>query len=163
MRVGLGSLLFMLLLWLMRRIIIQSPDANATTVTAGKCFLGRPWNDLATTVYLNTFMDNSIEAVGFEPFDSSRYVLIGVQHTKVNEPAFRPVIMNTTFYAEYKSHGESCSDKLLSNTDHLAPGPGGNTTLRVSDHILDAAQASDFTIDKVFLEVPKWIDFEYQI
>ncbi len=38
--------------------------------------LGRPWNDLATTVYLRTFMDDSIEAAGWEPFDSARSALI---------------------------------------------------------------------------------------
>ncbi|KAI0696166.1 pectin lyase-like protein [Cytidiella melzeri] len=109
--------------------IIRSPDANATTVTEQSCFLGRPWNDLATTVYLRTFMDNSIKPAGFEPFDSSR-----------------PVIANTTFYAEYHSSG-----------------PGGNTTARVSDHILTDAEALEYTVNKVFLERPKWIDFEYQI
>ncbi|KAJ7062369.1 pectin lyase-like protein [Mycena amicta] len=110
--------------------IIRSPDANATTVTANNCFLGRPWNDLAVTVFLSTFMDNSIRAAGFEPFDSAR-----------------PVIMNTTFYAEFNS-----------------TGPGGNITGRVPiEHILTAAdvKADDFTIDGVFLEHPKWIDFAY--
>jgi len=107
--------------------IIRSPDANATTDIVGQCFLGRPWNDLATTVYLRTFMDDTIRPVGWTPFDSAR-----------------PVIMNTTFYAEFD------------NT-----GPGSNTSQRVSDHILTPAQASDFTISKVFLETPKWIDFEY--
>jgi hypothetical protein len=29
------------------------------------------------------------------------------------------------------------------------------------EHILTAAQASNFTIDGVFLEHPKWIDFGY--
>ncbi|KAK7689841.1 hypothetical protein QCA50_006480 [Cerrena zonata] len=109
--------------------IIRSPDANATTVTKGKCFLGRPWNDLATTVYLRTFMDDSIQPAGWEPFNSDR-----------------PVIMNTTFYAEYHS-----------------TGPGGNTTARVPiEHLLTNEAARDFTIEKVFLETPKWIDFEYK-
>ncbi|KAI0059539.1 pectin lyase-like protein [Artomyces pyxidatus] len=108
--------------------IIRSPDANATTVTTGKCFLGRPWNDLATTVYLRTFMDDSIEPAGWTPFDSAR-----------------PVIMNTTFYAEFNS-----------------TGPGGNTTARVPlDHILTEREARAYTIDGVFLERPKWIDYEY--
>ncbi|EMD39668.1 carbohydrate esterase family 8 protein [Gelatoporia subvermispora B] len=110
--------------------IMRSPDANATTITEGKCFLGRPWNDLATTVYLRTFMDNSIEPAGFEPFDSAR-----------------PVIMNTTFYAEYKSYG-----------------PGGNTSMRVSiEHILDDEEAQQFTVDSVFLGKPGWIDYNYAL
>ncbi|KAJ6584525.1 carbohydrate esterase family 8 protein [Mycena capillaripes] len=108
--------------------IIRSPDANATTATNGLCFLGRPWNDLATTVYLSTVMDASVRPVGFEPFDSAR-----------------PVIANTTFYAEFNS-----------------TGPGGNTSQRVAiEHILTATQAKTFTIDGVFLEHPKWIDFGY--
>jgi len=110
--------------------IIRSPDANATTQTAGLCYLGRPWNDLATTVYLRTFMDDSIRPAGWTPFDSAR-----------------PVIMNTTFYAEYDS-----------------TGPGGNTTARVPiDHILTPSQARYFTLERVFLERPRWIDFEYLI
>ncbi|KAJ6511886.1 pectin lyase-like protein [Mycena vitilis] len=108
--------------------IIRSPDANATTATDGLCFLGRPWNDLATTVYLSTVMDESIRPAGFEPFDSAR-----------------PTIANTTFYAEFNS-----------------TGPGGNTSKRVPiEHILTPAQAASFSIDGVFLEHPKWIDFEY--
>ncbi|KAK7048001.1 carbohydrate esterase family 8 protein [Favolaschia claudopus] len=110
--------------------IIRSPDANATTQTNGLCFLGRPWNDLATTVYLSTFMDASIRPAGWEPFDSAR-----------------PVIANTTFYAEFNS-----------------TGPGGNISARVPiEHLLTQPQVEtlDLTIDGVFLEHPKWIDFGY--
>jgi len=109
--------------------IIRSPDANATLDIDGKCFLGRPWNDLATTVYLRTFMDDTVEPIGWTPFDSAR-----------------PVIMNTTFYAEFDNFG-----------------PGSNTSLRQSDHILTDAQAKEFTIDKVFLGTPHWIDVDYRI
>ncbi len=42
-------------------------------------------------------------------------------------------------------------------------GPGGNTAKRVSDHILNDEQASEFTIEAVFLETPKWIDFDYGV
>ncbi|KII86936.1 carbohydrate esterase family 8 protein [Plicaturopsis crispa FD-325 SS-3] len=108
--------------------IIRSPDASATTVTEGACFLGRPWNDDATTVFLRTWMDNSIQPAGFTPFDAAR-----------------PIIKNTTFYAEFDS-----------------TGPGGNTSSRVpSDHILSAADARNFTIDRVFSGRPQWIDFDY--
>ncbi|KAF9468737.1 pectin lyase fold/virulence factor [Collybia nuda] len=68
--------------------IIRSPDANTTTVTKGLCYLGRPWNDLATTVFLNTTMDDSIRPAGWTPFGGTR-----------------PTILNTTFYAEYNSTG----------------------------------------------------------
>jgi len=110
--------------------IIRSPDANATTVTEDSCFLGRPWNDLATTVYLNTFMDDSVAPAGFRPFGGA---------------GRSPVILNTTFYAEWRSHG-----------------PGANESQRVDvEHFLTDAQARNFTVDKVFLERPSWIDFGY--
>ncbi|KAI5114752.1 hypothetical protein M0805_002121, partial [Coniferiporia weirii] len=109
--------------------IIRSPDANATLDITGDCFLavtGRPWNDLATTVFLRTFMDDSIEPVGWRPFETPG------------------TIANTTFYAEYDNFG-----------------PGANTSQRVSDHFLTNAEAENFTIEKVFLETPRWIDFTY--
>ncbi|KAL5524410.1 hypothetical protein ACEPAF_9550 [Sanghuangporus sanghuang] len=108
--------------------IIRSPDANATLDITGKCFLGRPWNDLATTIYMRTFMDDTIQPAGWTPFDSAR-----------------PTIMNTTFYAEFHNFG-----------------PGSNTSQRVHDHILTPAEAADFTLEEVFLERPKWIDFTYE-
>jgi len=112
--------------------IIRSPDANATTVTDDSCFLGRPWNDLATTVFLNTFMDESVEPAGFRPFGGA---------------GRSPVILNTTFYAEWESNG-----------------PGAKLDQRVSaDHILTDMQALNFTVDKVFLGKPSWIDFTYCI
>ena len=78
--------------------------------------------------------------------------------------------MNTTFYAEFDSTGMSfrnlgtyqCSRELI--TFHLCgcSGPGGNTSERISlEHILTRQEANNFTIDKVFLERPKWIDYEY--
>ncbi|THH17277.1 hypothetical protein EW146_g3522 [Bondarzewia mesenterica] len=68
--------------------IIRSPDAKVTTMTDGRCYLGRPWSDLTTSVYLRMFMDESIEPAGWTPFDSAR-----------------PVIANTMYYAEYNSTG----------------------------------------------------------
>ncbi|KZT58055.1 carbohydrate esterase family 8 protein [Calocera cornea HHB12733] len=108
--------------------VIRSPDANTTLDLTGKCYLGRPWNDYATTVFRNTYMDSTVNATGFIPFSG------------------RPqVIFNTTYYAEFGSYG-----------------PGGNTANRASaDHILDSAQASEFTIPKVFGEWPGWIDYDY--
>ncbi|KAG6831333.1 hypothetical protein H0H92_011248 [Tricholoma furcatifolium] len=81
-------------------VIMRSPDANATTVTDGKCYLGRPWNALATTVYLNTYMDGSINAVGFIPFDASS-------------------IPNTTFYAEYNSYGPGGNTSERVSVEHI--------------------------------------------
>jgi hypothetical protein len=45
---------------------------------------------------------------------------------------------------------------------YFAAGPGANTSSRVPiEHILTAEQAADFTVAKVFLEQPKWIDYGY--
>lgn len=42
-------------------------------------------------------------------------------------------------------------------------GPGGDTSGRITlEHILTKEQAQNFTIDKVFLEHPTWIDMDYQ-
>ncbi|KAG9315035.1 carbohydrate esterase family 8 protein [Chiua virens] len=82
--------------------IIRSPDANATTITYHSCWLGRPWNDLATTVYLRTYMDDSIEPAGFKPFNSAR-----------------PTIANTTYYAEYTSYGPGANDSARVPVEHI--------------------------------------------
>jgi len=111
--------------------IIRSPDANASTVTDESCFLGRPWNDWATTVFLNTFMADSVAPAGFKPFGGA---------------GRSPTILNTTFYAEFNSQG-----------------PGANLTARVTaDHFLTPVQAQNFTVNKVFLGRPTWIDFDYE-
>lgn len=72
---------------------MESPDANASLDITDSCFLGRlrcgvmtirflcrppkslgrPWNDLATTVYLETYMDDTINSAGWTAFDSARY------------------------------------------------------------------------------------------
>lgn len=39
---------------------------------------GRPWNDLATTVYLRTFMDDTVNPIGWTPFDSARSVFLSI-------------------------------------------------------------------------------------
>ncbi|KAH7338177.1 carbohydrate esterase family 8 protein [Rhizoctonia solani] len=82
--------------------IIRSPDANATTVTDGRCYLGRPWNDLATSVYINTTMDQSISLQGFTPWGGTR-----------------PEIMNTTFYAEYNSSGPGYDASKRLPAEHI--------------------------------------------
>ncbi|KNZ79012.1 putative pectinesterase/pectinesterase inhibitor 36 [Termitomyces sp. J132] len=82
--------------------IIRSPDANATTVTDGLCYLGRPWNDLATTVFLNTFMDQSIRPAGFTPFGGTR-----------------TTILNTTFYAEFNSSGSGGNTTARVPIEHI--------------------------------------------
>lgn len=71
--------------------------------------------------------------------------------------------MNTTFYAEFNSSG-AWTVHLCLNKPELFLGPGGNTSARISlDHILTEEEAKNFTVDKVFLERPGWIDFEYAV
>ncbi|KAG2365385.1 carbohydrate esterase family 8 protein [Suillus spraguei] len=80
--------------------IIRSPDANATTAIAG-CYLGRPWNDLAITVYLNTYMDESVLPEGFIPWSGGSS------------------IPDTTFYAEFNSSGPGGSTSARVAQDHI--------------------------------------------
>ena len=49
-------------------------------------------------------MDDSVAPAGFKPFDSPRYVLVSPQHCSLLI-SNRPVIANTTFYAEFDSYG----------------------------------------------------------
>jgi hypothetical protein len=44
----------------------------------------------------------------------------------------------------------------------LKQGPGGDTSQRIpQEHLLSAQEARNFTVEAVFLEQPKWIDFDY--
>ncbi|EGN98149.1 carbohydrate esterase family 8 protein [Serpula lacrymans var. lacrymans S7.3] len=81
--------------------IIRSPDANATTVTDYSCYLGRPWNVLAVAVYLRTYMDESIQPVGFTPWDGET------------------TVPNTTYYAEYDSYGLGGNTSARVPQDHI--------------------------------------------
>ncbi|KAK7054335.1 hypothetical protein VNI00_003529 [Paramarasmius palmivorus] len=81
--------------------IIRSPDANATTDITKKCFLGRPWNDLATTVFLNIFMEDVIQPTGWTTFSG------------------RPEIFNTTFYAEFNSTGPGGNTSARLPIEHI--------------------------------------------
>ena len=66
--------------------------------------LGRPWNDLATTVFLSTYMDESINPEGWKPFGGDRCVSLFQAHLS-STALYRPTIANTTYYAEYNSTG----------------------------------------------------------
>ncbi|KAG1743208.1 carbohydrate esterase family 8 protein [Suillus paluster] len=83
--------------------IIRSPDASATTVTDAHCYLGRPWNDLAISVYLRTYMDESIHPVGFRPWASKN----------------TGTIPSTTYYAEFDSYGPGGSTSKRVPQDHV--------------------------------------------
>ncbi|KAG1743206.1 carbohydrate esterase family 8 protein [Suillus paluster] len=82
--------------------IIRSPDANATTVTNAQCYLGRPWNSLAISVYLRTYMDESIHPAGFRPWTSRS----------------TGTIPSTTYYAEFDSYGPGGGTSKRVAQDH---------------------------------------------
>jgi len=57
-------------------------------------------------------MDNSIRPEGWTPFDSARYALAIDFYIYISLYLLtpRPVIMNTTFYAEFNSMGKRYFD-----------------------------------------------------
>ena len=75
----------------------------------------------------------------------------------------RPVIANTTFYAEFNSTGQSVLNTMIFVLSAANKGPGGNTSQRVpEEHILSEEDARNYTVDAVFLGQPEWIDVEYR-
>ncbi|KAI9462265.1 carbohydrate esterase family 8 protein [Boletus coccyginus] len=80
--------------------IIRSPDADPATETTGKCYLGRPWNDYAVAVFLRTYMDDSIQSVGFKPWRGEE-------------------VPSTTFYAEFDTSGPGASTSARVPQDHI--------------------------------------------
>ena len=78
----------------------------------------------------------------------------------------RPVIMNTTFYAEYHNYGVSLSSMDFPcglKSSRKLEGPGANISMRVSDHILTSREAANFTLENVFHGRPSWVDFDYRV
>ncbi|KAL7271763.1 hypothetical protein RUND412_005457 [Rhizina undulata] len=63
--------------------------ANSSLSITNKCFLGRPWNSLHRSVFMNNYMDDSIAAQGYED-----WVVSGVSR-----------LNNYTYMAEYASYG----------------------------------------------------------
>lgn len=51
-----------------------------------KTFLGRPWKNFSTTVYMESYIDNHIDPAGWAPWDGSLY-------------------LDTLYYGEYKNNG----------------------------------------------------------
>ncbi|KAF3916591.1 Pectinesterase [Dactylellina cionopaga] len=77
-------------------VYISSSDvvaANSTIAAAmkGKCALGRSWNYLHRSIFMDCYMDASIRPVGYIPWGSTT----DFSHTATNE----------TFMAEYDSYG----------------------------------------------------------
>jgi hypothetical protein len=69
---------------------LTAANSSIAPAIVGKCFLGRPWNALYRSVYLNTYMDMSIEPVGYVKWSTN--------------PATDNYGPNTTM-AEYNSRG----------------------------------------------------------
>ncbi|KAM5364255.1 hypothetical protein ACJZ2D_011633 [Fusarium nematophilum] len=69
---------------------IRGANESVVESNRGKCSLGRPWNNLHTSVYINTFMDASIRPQGYTGWGS-------------------PTPPNSTFMAEYGSYGPGWS------------------------------------------------------
>jgi len=57
-------------------------------------------------------------------------------------PVKRPIIANTTFYAEFNSTGWSIPDTMIFVLSAVSKGPGGNTSQRVpEEHLLSEEDA----------------------
>ncbi len=69
--------------------IDKSPDASTLKNMEGKCHLGRPWNQYANSVYLNTWMSSIVAPEGFRTWNK--------EATNFDPSATR--------FAEYKSSG----------------------------------------------------------
>ncbi|KAK6538114.1 hypothetical protein TWF694_010996 [Orbilia ellipsospora] len=72
-------------------VYISSTDvtaANSTIAAAivGKCALGRPWNSLHRSIFMDCYMDKSIKSVGYIPWSSA--------------------VVNGTLLGEYESYGQ---------------------------------------------------------
>ena len=69
---------------------VNAANTSIAPSIVGKCYLGRPWNSLHRSVYLNTYMDATIRPVGYEKWSTN--------------PVTDNYGPNTTM-AEYKSSG----------------------------------------------------------
>lgn len=69
---------------------VAAANTSIAPSIIGKCYLGRPWNAQMRSVYLNTYLDASIQGAGFEKWSTN--------------PATANY-NNYTIMAEYKSSG----------------------------------------------------------
>ncbi|KAG9314831.1 carbohydrate esterase family 8 protein [Chiua virens] len=83
--------------------IIRSPDALPSTVTDGKCYLARPWNDVSTAVFLRNHMDESISPTGFISWNLQ----------------LDTALPSTVYYAEYNTTGPGGITTSRSSQDHI--------------------------------------------
>ena len=64
-----------------------------------RTFLGRPWRNYASTVFLNTEMSEVVRPEGWNNWK-------------------KPDAEKTSFYAEYKSTGAGANDKMRASWSH---------------------------------------------
>ncbi|KAJ6607585.1 pectin lyase-like protein [Mycena sp. CBHHK59/15] len=81
--------------------IVRSPDANPTLNLTGKQTLGRPWNNASVVVYMDSYMDSTINPAGFQIWSPT---------DPRNE---------TIYYAEAGSHGPGFNASTRVPFDHL--------------------------------------------
>ncbi|KAF7317812.1 Pectin lyase-like protein [Mycena kentingensis (nom. inval.)] len=130
-----------------RSSIVRSPDADPVLNLTGQHNLGRPWNNASRVVFMESFMDETVNPAGFTIWAA-------------NDPR-----NETIFYAEQGSHGKShaghCSVLLLNGLRAL--GPGFDASARVFfDHLLTREEAKqNFTVEKIFGGRPQWVDWEF--
>ncbi|CAK7211633.1 hypothetical protein SCUCBS95973_001181 [Sporothrix curviconia] len=72
---------------------IHAANASIAATITGKCSLGRPWNDLHRSVYMNTWLDASILPAGYTTWNKAAPFTSGSNYD------------NGTIMAEYKSSG----------------------------------------------------------
>ncbi|CAK7213000.1 hypothetical protein SBRCBS47491_001654 [Sporothrix bragantina] len=85
---------------------IHAANSTIATTFKGKCSLGRPWNDLHRSVYIDTEMDASILPAGYTTWNKAAPFTTGSNYD------------NGTLMAEYRSSG-----------------PGFNLTARVEGNV----------------------------
>ncbi|KAJ7065288.1 pectin lyase fold/virulence factor [Mycena amicta] len=81
--------------------IVRAPDANPALDLTGKQTLGRPWNNASVVVYMDSFMDSTINPAGFQIWSPT---------DPRNE---------TIYYAEQGSHGPGFNASSRVFFDHL--------------------------------------------
>ncbi|KAK7031523.1 pectin lyase-like protein [Favolaschia claudopus] len=84
-----------------RSSIVRSPDANPSLDLTGLQTLGRPWNNASVVVYMDSYMDASVNPAGFQIWSPS---------DPRNE---------TIYHAEAGSHGSGFNASARVSFDHL--------------------------------------------
>ncbi|KAJ7708822.1 pectin lyase-like protein [Mycena rosella] len=81
--------------------IVRAPDANPALNLTGMQTLGRPWNNASVVVYIDSYMDSTINPAGFQIWSPT---------DPRNE---------TIYYAEEGSHGPGFNASARVSFDHL--------------------------------------------